>query len=445
MQRKSLFLSTFVSSVLYGILKSASPAAAQVAAEQPAINAGDTAFVMTSAALVLFMTVGLAFFYGGLVRRKNVLSILMQCFFAMGVLTLQWVFFGYSLAFGPDVKSFIGNLDWAGLRNVGLTPSATYAPTVPHLGFMVFQGMFAIITPALIIGAFAERMKFGSYVVFILLWVTFVYEPVCHWVWGGGFLGAAGTLDFAGGIVVHITAGIAGLVCALMLGRRTGYPDQGVAPHNLPFAVLGAGILWFGWFGFNAGSALAANGAAIGAFVATNTAAAAAAVTWGCIEWASNGRRPTMLGTITGSIAGLAAVTPASGYIGPVSAAIIGAVSSAICFVFVAKVKPALGYDDSLDVFGVHGVGGIWGSIAVGLFATTAVNAGGADGLFFGSAAQLFIQLKAVLLTLVYSVVVTVIILKAVDAVMGLRIPEEDEHFGSDLTQHHERGYTLFD
>jgi len=421
------------------------PAFAGDKAPALAVDSGDTTFIMMSAALVLFMTVGLAFFYGGLVRRKNVLSILMQCFFAMGIITLQWVFFGYSLSFGPDIGGFIGSMDWAGLKDVGVAPSPIYAPTVPHLGFMVFQGMFAIITPALIIGTFAERMKFSAYVVFILLWTIFVYEPVCHWVWGGGFLGAMGVLDFAGGIVVHVTAGVSALVCAFMIGKRTGYPERGVAPHNLPFAVLGAGILWFGWFGFNAGSALAANGTALVAFVATNTSAAAAAVTWACIEWFTNGKRPTMLGTITGSIAGLAAVTPAAGYVGPMSAAIIGCVSSIICYVFVAVIKPKAGYDDSLDVFGVHGVGGIWGSIAVGLFACTAVNASGANGLFFGSAAQLLIQLKAVGVTIAYSVVVSVVILKVVDIVLGLRIEQADERFGADLTQHHERGYTLID
>ncbi len=431
--------------LVFGIIGFVSPAAAQSAAGDLPVSAGDTAFIMISAALVLFMTVGLAFFYGGLVRRKNVLSILMQCFFAMGILSLQWIFFGYSLAFGPDVGGFIGNLDWIGLKGVGITPSPVYASTVPHLGFMIFQGMFAVITPALIIGAFAERMKFSAYVIFILLWVTFVYEPVCHWVWGGGFLAAAGTMDFAGGIVVHITAGIAGLVCAIMLGKRAGYPERGFLPHNLPFAVLGAGILWFGWFGFNAGSALAANGTAVVAFVATNTAAASAAVVWACLEWVSNGRRPTMLGTITGSIAGLAAVTPAAGFVGPVSAALIGMISSIICFIFVTKLKPALGYDDSLDVFGVHGVGGIFGSIAVGLFACLAVNAGGANGLFFGSATQLVIQLKAVAITIVYSVIVTSVILKGIDIVVGLRVDRKEESFGIDLTQHHERGYTLFD
>ena len=409
------------------------------------VDSGATTFVMISAALVLFMTVGLAFFYGGLVRRKNVLSILMQCFFAMGIITLQWVFFGYSLAFGPDISGVIGSMDWAGLKNVDLTPSAVYAPTVPHMAFMVYQAMFAIIAPALIIGAFAERMKFSAYVIFILLWTIFIYEPVCHWVWGGGFLGAMGTLDFAGGIVVHVTAGVSALVCAIMVGKRAGYPERGVAPHNLPFAVLGAGILWFGWFGFNAGSALAANGTAVGAFVATHVAAAAAAVTWACIEWFTNGQRPTMLGTITGSIAGLAAVTPAAGFVGPMSAALIGFISAVLCYVFVAVIKAKAGYDDSLDVFGVHGIGGIWGSIAVGLFACKAANPAGANGLFFGSASQLLIQLQAVGITIVYSVVVTAVILKVVDVVLGLRIEQADERFGADLTQHHERGYTLID
>lgn len=439
----TLFHHALILSVIY-LFATAAPALADAGGELK-VRPGDTGFMMISAALVLFMTVGLAFFYGGLVRKKNVLSILMQCFFAMGVITLQWIFFGYSLAFGPDVNGFVGSLDWAWLRNVGLEPHPVYGSTIPHLGFMVYQGMFAIITPALIIGAFAERIKFSAYVAFILIWTTLVYEPVCHWVWGGGFLGAAGTLDFAGGIVVHVTAGIAAIMCAIMVGKRKGFPENSVIPHNLPFAVLGAGILWFGWFGFNAGSALAANGTAVLAFVATNSAAAAAAITWAVIEWITNGRKPTMLGTITGSIAGLAAVTPAAGFVGPMSAVCIGAISSAICFLFVTIIKPAYGYDDSLDVFGVHGIGGIWGSIAVGLFASKAVNASGANGLFFGSPDQLMIQLKAVGITIVYSLIVTAIILKVIDAVLGLRIDSTEERFGSDLTQHHERGYTLID
>jgi len=419
--------------------------AAAADAPPPAVDAGDTAWVLISSALVLFMTPGLAFFYGGLVRRKNILSILMQCFILVCVISIQWALFGYSLAFGPDLGGWIGNLDWFGLRGVGLDPHPGYAATIPHQVFMIFQMMFAIITPALILGAFAERMKFSSFCVFSLLWATLVYDPVCHWVWGiGGFLRDAGTLDFAGGIVVHINAGIAALVTALVLGKRMGYPGNVAPPHNLPFAVLGTGILWFGWFGFNAGSALGAGKVAGAAFTATHLAGAAAGLTWALIEWIVNDR-PTMLGLITGAVAGLAAVTPAAGFVRPIGAVWIGIGAAAVCYATAVVMKAKLGYDDTLDAFGVHGVGGVWGTLAAGLFATKAVNPAGADGLFYGNPAQLLIQLKAAGITVAWSLAATWGILKAVDLVMGLRASEHEERVGLDLTGHRESAYTLLD
>lgn len=431
-----------------GIAIALAAAGTAARAESPAtaVNAGDTAFVLMSAALVLFMTVGLAFFYGGLVRKKNVLSVLSQCIFLMGIISIQWVLFGYTLAFGPDKGHFIGGLEWIGLRGVGAAPNADYAGTIPHTTFMMFQAMFAIITPALIIGAFAERMKFSSFCVFSILWAFLVYDPVCHWVWGvGGFLRNMGALDFAGGTVVHINAGIAALVSALVLGKRVGYPDRAMPPHNLPFMLLGAGILWFGWFGFNAGSALAANGLASSAFLATNTAAAAAAITWMGLEWMNGAGKPTLLGMATGAVAGLVAITPAAGFVGPVAAMIIGITVSIVCYVMVAYVKAKLGYDDTLDAFGVHGIGGAWGALMTGLFATKLVNPAGADGLFYGNPKQLLIQAAGVGVTLVYSFIVTFILFKVIDAVMGLRAEPDEERVGLDLTQHHEAGYTVLD
>jgi len=409
------------------------------------IDAADTAWVLVSAALVFFMMPGLAFFYGGLVRRKNVLSILMQCFIIICLVSVQWMLFGYSLAFGPDVKGLIGNLAWAGLRGVEMEPFAAYSATIPHEVFMIYQAMFAVITPALILGAFAERMKFSAFCLFVLLWSTLIYDPVAHWVWGvGGFLRNAGTLDFAGGIVVHISAGIAALAAALYLGKRQGYPKHISPPHNLPFAVLGAGMLWFGWFGFNAGSALSAGRLAGSAFVATHAAGAAAGLAWAILDWLIN-ERPTMLGVITGAVAGLAAVTPASGFVTAWGAMAIGGVASCICYVAVAFVKERFAYDDSLDVFGVHGIGGIWGSIATGLWATTAINPAGANGLFYGNPAQALIQLKATVLVALFSLVGTFGLLWAVDQTVGLRVSEQEEQIGLDLSQHREVGYTLLD
>jgi len=408
------------------------------------ISAGDTAWVLVSAALVLMMTPALAFFYGGLVRRKNMLSVLMQCFAVMGLITIQWVFIGYSLAFGPSIGGLIGHLDWVGLAGVGLNPSA-YAPTIPHQAFMIYQCMFAIITPGLILGAFAERMKFSSYVIFSLLWSTLVYDPVAHWVWGsGGFIRSWGALDFAGGAVVHVNAGMAALAAALVLGKRRGFPQRVSPPHNLPFAVLGAGLLWFGWFGFNGGSALGAGALAVTAFVSTHIAAATAGLVWAGLDWAVN-KHVTMLGSITGAVAGLVAITPAAGYVTPLGAVTLGTSAAVICFVSVMYVKVKLGYDDTLDAFGVHGVGGVWGAVATGLLATTTVNAAGANGLFHGNVGLLWVQIKAVVVTGGYSFVMSYGLLKLVDKIIGLRVTETEERIGLDLTQHREAAYTVID
>jgi Amt family ammonium transporter len=408
------------------------------------VDSGDTAWVLVSAALVMLMTPGLAFFYGGLVRRKNMLSVLMQCLMILCLISLQWVAFGYSLSFGPG-SGMIGGLKWLFLHGVGLEPNADYAGTIPHEVFMMFQMMFAVITPALIIGAFAERMKFSALCVFMLLWATLVYDPVAHWVWGtGGFLRQWGALDFAGGTVVHINAGMTALASALVLGRRQGYPDGISPPHNLPFAVLGAALLWFGWFGFNAGSALGANGLAGSAFTVTHIAAAAAGVTWALLDWMKH-KKPTTLGMITGAVAGLVAITPASGFVTPAGAIAIGIGAGLIPWLAVTYIKGSLGYDDSLDAFGVHGIGGMWGAIATGLFATKSVNPAGANGLLYGNPMLLWIQIKAVLITVVFSFVVGFVLLKLVDAFMGLRVSEHEERVGLDLTLHREAAYTVID
>lgn len=406
------------------------------------MNAANTAFVLISAALVMLMTPGLALFYAGMARSKNVLATIMQNFVLLGVIGVQWALIGYSLAFGPDIGGFVGSLEWMGLKGVGAEPFATYSDSLPHFAFMIFQAMFAIITPALITGAWAERLKFSSFLVFIVLWATLVYDPVCHWVWGdGGWLKNLGALDFAGGTVVHINAGVAALAAALVLGKREGWGREAFIPHNLPMTVLGAGLLWFGWFGFNAGSALAADGLAATAFVTTHLATCGAVLSWLIVEWLFRGK-PTTLGAATGAVAGLVAITPAAGFVGPMSAILIGLGAGVLCYLAcLAKVK--LGYDDSLDVVGVHGVGGLWGALATGLFASTAVNAAGADGLFFGNPAQLGIQVVAVGATMIYSFVLSWILLKLVDAVMGLRVTREDEVAGLDLTEHQEAGYTM--
>jgi len=411
------------------------------------MNPADTAFVLVSAALVMLMTPGLALFYGGMVRSKNVLSTIMQNFILLGLVGVLWAIYGYSLAFGPDVGHFIGNLDWVGLAGVGAEPLKAYSETIPHQTFMIYQAMFAIITPALITGAWAERMKFSAFLVFMVLWSTIVYNPVAHWVWGdGGWLKALGALDFAGGTVVHINAGIAALAAALVMGPRKGYAGYGngteaFIPHNLPMTVLGAGLLWFGWFGFNAGSALAAGALASSAFTATHLATCAATLSWVGTEWIARGK-PTTLGAASGAVAGLVAITPAAGYVGPMSAIIIGLVAGAICYLAVlAKVK--LGYDDSLDVVGVHCVGGVVGAMLTGLFATKLVNSAGGDGLFFGNPGQLGIQALAVGVTLIYSFVVSFVLFKILDATMGLRVTPEEEMAGLDLSEHQETGYSM--
>ena len=423
-------------------LLTAAPALADDTA--PKVNSGDTAWVLVSAALVMLMTPGLAFFYGGLVRRKNVLSVFMQCFTALCIVSLQWVIFGYSLSFGPDCGGIIGSLKWAGCGMIDGTPNADYAATIPHSTFMIFQMMFAVITPALIIGAFAERMKFSGYCVFILLWSTLVYDPVAHWVWGmGGWLKNMGALDFAGGTVVHINAGMAALAATLVLRRRQGYPHDVSPPHNLPFAVLGAALLWFGWFGFNAGSALTAGGQASMAFVVTHVAAAAAGLTWSALDWFMH-KKPTTLGMITGVVAGLVAITPAAGYVNTMGAIGIGIGAGLLPWLMVTFVKNRFGYDDSLDAFGVHGIGGIWGAIATGLWATRAINETGADGLFYGGGfAQLGKQLLAVGVTVAFAFVGSLVLFKLVDLVMKIRVDDHAERVGLDLTQHKESGYTL--
>ena len=415
------------------------------AAAPAAVDTGDTAWVLAGAALVMLMTPGLAFFYGGLVRRKNVLSVLMQCMAILCLMSLQWVLFGYSLAFGPDCKGLIGDLAWVGLQGVGAAPNPDYAATIPHSAFMIFQAMFAVITPALILGAFAERMRFSAFCLFSVLWATLIYDPVAHWVWGaGGWLRNLGALDFAGGTVVHINAGLSALACAVFLGKRIGFPGKISPPHSMPLAVLGAGLLWFGWFGFNAASALGANGLAANAFVVTHVAAAAAGFAWALLDWFLE-RRPTVLGIITGAVAGLVAITPAAGFVTPLGAIGIGTGAAVICWIFVMVLKAKLGYDDSLDAFGVHGIGGVWGALATGLWATKAVNGAGSDGLFHGNAGQMGVQALAVLCTMAFAFVGTLVLLKVVDALVGLRVTEHEERIGLDLSQHREAGYTLVD
>jgi len=421
----------------------AAPASA-AAAPQPKIDKGDNAWMLTSAALVLMMTIpGLFLFYGGLVRGKNVLGTIMHSFIIVALISIQWVLWGYSLAFGPDQGGIIGSLAWLGLNGVGADPNPDYAATIPHQTFMIYQLMFAIITPALITGTFAERVKFSTFIVFILLWATFIYDPLAHWVWGkGGWMGVnggMGALDFAGGTVVHISSGVSALVAALMFGKRIGYPQEAMPPHNLPLSVIGASLLWVGWFGFNAGSALAADGLATSAFVATNTATAAATLSWMAMDWIFRGK-PTVLGAASGAVAGLVAITPASGFVGPISAIWIGIAGGVVCSI-ACSLKPKLGYDDSLDVVGVHGMGGTVGALATGLFASKAVNPAGNDGLFFGNPGQLWIQFVAVIATWILAIVGTVVILSILKAIMGLRVTNEEETMGLDLSQHNERAY----
>ena len=408
----------------------------------PMIDTGDTTWVLVSTAMVLAMTApGLALFYGGMVRSKNALGTIMQSFIILCLISVQWVLWGYSLAFGPDKGHLIGGLEWVGLNGVGLDPNADYAATIPHQAFMAFQMMFAVITLALITGAFAERMKFSAFLIFTLVWATFIYDPLAHWVWAvGGWVRNFGALDFAGGTVVHISSGASALACAVVLRSRLGYGKEHMAPHNLPMTVLGASLLWFGWFGFNAGSAVASGALATSAFVVTNTATAAAGLSWMLAEWFHRGK-PTVLGAASGAVAGLVAITPASGFVGPMASMLIGIGAGVVCYIAV-MMKAKLGYDDSLDVVGIHGVGGSWGALATGIFASKTINAAGADGLLYGNPMQLAIQAGAVLVSIGFAFIGTFIILKVIDMAMGLRVSEDEERMGLDLSQHEERAYS---
>jgi Amt family ammonium transporter len=403
------------------------------------MNTGDTAWLLMSAALVMLMTPALGLFYGGMVRRKNLLSTIMFSFAILALMSIQWILYGYSLSFGPDVKGIIGNLSWLGLNNVGQEVNADYAATVPHIAFMIFQMMFAIITPALISGAFVERIKFSSFLIFSLLWATLVYDPVAHWVWGvGGWLRKLGALDFAGGTVVHITAGFAALAFALVIKKRKGFSVVNMEPNNIPFTVIGAALLWFGWFGFNGGSAIGSNGLAAHAFLVTNTAAAASALTWMIINWRY--RKPSALGMATGAVVGLVAITPASGFVSPASAIVIGAVAAIIssaCITLRNKWK----IDESLDVWACHGMGGLWGAIATGIFADKAINPAGADGLIQGVWNLLGVQILTAIVVVVFAFGMSFLIAKIVDRFWGLSVSESEEQVGLDISQHGEEAY----
>jgi Amt family ammonium transporter len=404
------------------------------------IQSGDTAFVLVSAALVLLMTPGLALFYGGMVRSKNALGTIMQSFILIALVSIEWVYLGYSMSFGPDVGGVLGSLAWSGLASVGAAPNPDYAPTIPHAVFMVYQCMFAVITPALITGAFAERMRFGPFLLFSLVWVVLVYNPVCHWVWGsGGWLKQLGIADFAGGLVVHLSSGAAALAGAIVVGPRKNYGQQQFFPHSLPLTLLGTGLLWFGWFGFNAGSALAADGVAAAAFTSTHLGGMAGMAMWSVVEWLHRGK-PTTLGAASGAVAGLATITPAAGFVGPNAAVLIGLLAGACCYLGVLA-KNHLGYDDSLDVVGIHGLGGVIGTLCVGIFASKAVNPAGVDGLFAGNASQLGIQALGVLVVGLFSFVVSFGLLKAVDALLGLRLAPDAENMGLDVAEHSEKAY----
>ena len=402
------------------------------------INTGDTAWVLISAALVFLMTPGLAFFYGGMVRSKNVLTTIMQSFFIVALISVEWVLIGYAMTFGTDINGFIGALDKVGLVGVGY--NVLENGTIPELAFVAFQCMFAVITPALITGAFAERMKFAAFALFILLWAIFIYNPMAHWVWGGGFLAELGALDFAGGLVIHILSGVSGLTLCILLGKRAGYGRTAMIPHNLPMTVLGAALLWFGWFGFNAGSALGANELAANAFVTSQAAAAAATLSWVVTEWRISGK-PTILGAASGCIAGLVAITPAAGFVAPLPSVIIGLVGGVVCYFAVAVLKEKLGYDDALDAFGVHGIGGMWGALATGIWATTEINPDGANGLFYGESHLFIAQLISIGVAVALAVIGTTILYKLVTLVTEARVSEAEELTGLDIVEHGERGY----
>ncbi|MCL5999251.1 MAG: ammonium transporter [Chloroflexi bacterium] len=404
------------------------------------INPGDTAWILVATALVLMMTPALAFFYGGMVRKKNVLSTLNLSFIVIALISVQWVLVGYTLAFGIDVGSLIGSLNYAGLAGVESAPNAAYAPTIPHLAFAAYQMMFAIITPALITGAFVERVRFKTFLVFILLWATLVYDPVAHWVWGvGGMLRNLGALDFAGGTVVHITAGFSALAFAIVIGRRRWFGQAPIEPSSIPFTVLGAGLLWMGWFGFNGGSALAANGLAVNAVVTTNTAAAAAALVWMFLTWRDN--KPSVLGVVTGAVVGLVAITPAAGYVTPLAALVIGALAAPISY-YAIRLRQRVNLDESLDVWACHGMGGAWGALATGLFASKAVNSAGADGLFYGNPGQFLVQLVTVIVAVAFAFGMTFVITRVLKKLMGLRVSQNEEEVGLDISEHGERAYS---
>lgn len=405
------------------------------------ISAGDTAFIMVSAALVLMMTPALGLFYGGMVHNRNVLGTFMQGLIMITIISFEWVYLGYSMSFGPDVAGFIGDLSWFGLKGVGTAPSDTYATTIPHLLFAMYQCMFAIITPALITGAWVERVKFGPFVIFSLLWALLVYNPVCHWIWGGGWLAERGVLDFAGGLVVHLTSGAAALAGVLVIGPRQGFKKRSFMPHNLPMTLLGTGLLWFGWFGFNGGSALAADGIAVSAFASTHLAGMAGMASWCVVEHFHRGKATT-LGAASGAIAGLATVTPAAGFITPHAGIIIGIMAGGLCYLAVSM-KERLGYDDSLDVVGIHGVGGLVGTLCIGIFASKAVNPGGADGLLYGGASLLATQAFGTVVVLAYAFIVSFVLLRLINGIFGLRVSQEDEVQGLDLSQHSETAYNL--
>lgn len=404
------------------------------------INAADTAFILAAAGLVLLMTPGLALFYAGMVRTENVLATIMQSLIMISLISLEWVYIGYTMSFGPDVGGVIGNFSHFALKGVTNAPSSEYATTIPQTVFMIYQCMFAVITPALITGAFAERVRFAPFVGFSVLWAIFVYNPVCHWIWGsGGWLGKIGVLDFAGGLVVHATCGMAALAAVMVIGPRKGYGHTHFMPHSLPMTMLGTGLLWFGWFGFNGGSALAADGVAATAFVATHLAGMAGMAMWTLMEWVKIGK-PTTLGAASGAISGLATITPAAGFVGPNSAIFIGLIAGVVCY-YAVNFKAKLKFDDSLDVVGIHGVGGVTGTLLLGIFASTSVNPGGVDGVIAGSFTQLFIQMLGILVVCGYAYVVSWIILKVVDMLIGLRVSTEEETQGLDFSEHSETAY----
>ena len=402
------------------------------------MNSGDTAWVLISAALVFIMTPAVALFYGGMVRSKNVLSTIMQSMFILGMVSVEFILVGYTLAFGADVNGLIGDLSKVGLSGVGY--NLLDGGTIPELAFVAFQCMFAALTPALITGAFAERMKFKGFALLMLLWALFIYNPMAHWVWGGGFLAQLGALDFAGGLVIHILSGVSGLTICILLGKRRGYGKSAIVPHNIPMTVLGASGLYVGWFGFNGGSALGANELAANAFLVTHAAAAAGLLGWVLVEWIRSDK-PTILGAVSGAIAGLVAITPAAGYVTVLPSVAIGLIGGGICYTAVAIVKEKFGYDDSLDAFGIHGIGGMWGAIATGLWATTAVNPDGANGLFYGETNLFVAQIISIGVAVVFAVVGSAVLYKVVSAVVALRASADEEIAGLDLTEHGERGY----